>query len=131
MTDVLDVPASAPAAGARRRGWWVGWYMPTELAPTFEGHFPWWESGYAPDEHSNFTIGTMVGAVLADSADAAKAFVVASFDVPPEVEWRWEPEPIARSPFSDRFPQAEWMAWDPEAGVSCQCDLPTCNGGAR
>lgn len=111
------------------RPWWVGWYMPADLAPTFELHSPYWESGLAADADGNFTVRTMVAAVLAETPEAAKARVVAAYDSPPaDVEWRWEPELLDRSPFSGRFPQAEWMAWSLDQAVTCRCSLPTCDG---
>lgn len=97
--------------------------MPDALRPTFELHSPWWESGIAADPDGDFTVGTMVAAVLADNEAGARARIVSAYDTPPDtIEWRWDPEPLDRSPFTDRFPQADWMTWDLRAGVTCVCD---------
>jgi hypothetical protein len=98
--------------------WWMGWYSTLPLA-TFELHSPWWVSGYREDDM------TMVAAVRAEAPEEAEEIIRLAYDDPPEeIEWRWEPEPLDRSPFTDRFPQASWMAWDEEMTCACEWCAP-------
>lgn len=98
-----------------KRGWWIGWYNTVDLA-TFELHSPWWISGYRDDDE------TMVAAVWAADEDEAFEIVRAAYDEDPgplERRLAGELEPDD-SPFSDRFPQSAWMAWDGK-GKTCGC----------
>ena len=91
---------------------WVSWYSYTPLSE-FELHSPWWRSGYAEDAE------IVVAAVRAADEYAAFAQVRAAYDNDPgPLEERFC-EPLSRSPFSDRFPQSAWMAWDSERTCGC------------
>lgn len=107
------------------RGWWISWYSPdsTPLS-TFELHSPWWRSGYSDDA----TI--LVAAVLADDEAAAWALIESSYDNPTTITRRFC-EPLDESPFSSRWPRADWHAWDPENGITCACQehAPATPGG--
>ena len=98
------------------KSYWISW---TALEPlhTFELHSPWWVSGY--NAYDNPTI---VAAVRAPSPEAAVEVVRNAYDSPPPIiDLRFCDEmPAGRSPFSDRFPKCEWMAWDGDA--TCICD---------
>jgi hypothetical protein len=99
--------------------WWVSWYS----APgPFEYHGPWWITG---QEIGGAARRTIVAAVLAPSADDAKAIIHAAHDEPRPtvIDWRFvTPQPADWSPFGERFPRADWMRWpdpaatDPAAG---------------
>lgn len=85
---------------------WLSWIHTTQ-AGVLELHTPWWVSGYRDEEVC------ICAAVVADSEEAAKALIVAAYDVTPaELEWRFcvEREPDW-SPFCSRFPKADWMRW--------------------
>lgn len=112
MTEPVDNPG---VAGLALSAWWISWYA---ASMAFELHSPWWITGYGADDSP-----TIVAAVLAEDADAARAVIVAAYDEPPsEVRWRFcDPLPPDRPLFSDRFPQADWHAWDPLNGVTCAC----------
>jgi len=99
---------------------WVSWYA-SEVLFTWNG--PWWVSGARPLD-DNLTLNDLpnrttdkwqdmiCAAVIADSEEHAKALIVAAHDKPVELEWRFA---TARdrswSPFSERFPKADWMQW--------------------
>ena len=99
------------------KAYWLSWYTTAEHGG-WELHSPWWISGYSGDGEETI----IVAAVRANSPEEAEEVVVNSYDTPPEyLRFRFNDE-FDRSPFSDRFPQAEWMAWD---------DDRTCNCGAH
>lgn len=92
--------------------WRVSWYA---AHTGFEYHGPWWITGR---ELSGGRRHTIVAAVVADSADAARKVITDVHDAPvPELEWRFVDErPAGWDPFTDRFPRADWMRWPyPEA----------------
>lgn len=94
--------------------YWLSWYHFPEDGD-FEIHSPWWISGwimvYENDEM--IEVPTIVAAVKADSEDAAWDFIQNSYDYPPEdIERRFCEELTRESPFTDRFPKADWMVWD-------------------
>lgn len=96
---------------------WISWYH-TPVMGQFELHSPWWVSGarHVADRLAFDEVReepTICAAVQADHEEAAKAIVQASYDVPPhEIEWRFcEERPDDWSPFSGRFPKADWMKW--------------------
>jgi hypothetical protein len=103
-------------------GWWVGWYNDLDIE-TFELHSPWWVSGEDMDGNE-----TMVAAVRAEDETAARQQILDAYDNPPRsARWRFcEPIPEGKSPFSDRFQQNEWMAWDEQG--TCMCPK---HGGPR
>jgi len=90
---------------------WLSWYSPEPMS-AFELHSPWWVSGYTDNE----TI--VVAAVRAESEEAAWASVRNAYDYPPEMRERFI-EPLTGSPFSGRFPQANWMRWDNKGTCGC------------
>lgn len=100
----------------KRRAWWISWYSPAEVGlDQFELHSPWWVSGYSADDEN-----IIVAAVLAVDERAAWAVVADAYDNPTPVRERFI-EPLDQVPFCDRWRKADWMAWDPEAGVTCAC----------
>lgn len=90
------------------KNFWVSWFATPEQGE-FEIHSPWWFSGTRLDGAS-----TVVAAVKATDADAARIMVFESYDRPPfKLDWRFvEERPDDWSPFSDRFPRADWMKWE-------------------
>lgn len=92
--------------------YWVSWYNRTPLSQ-FELHSPWWVSGYTDDAD------VMVAAVRAESEEAAFAQVRAAYDNDPgPIDERFI-ELLPGSPFSGRFQQQAWMAWDAERTCGC------------
>lgn len=87
------------------RPFWVSWYG---TGKEFELHSPWWISGWRDDQP------TICAAVRAIDELSAKAQIIDAHD---EVldklpEWRFvEERPEDWSPFSGRFPRADWMQW--------------------
>ena len=107
-------------------GYWVSYYVPSDRLSDFELHSPWWISGYTSEDRERSTI---VAAIRADTEAAAAKRFRDAFDERPEFEERFiETQDAHWSPFCDRFPQNEWMAWTEVA--TCACDLPTCDGRA-
>lgn len=110
MTDSTKADWVAPA-------FWLSWYSPAALGQ-WELHSPWWVSGERMD-------GTqiIVAAVRAEDEEAAWDAVRLAYDEPPEsIEPRFiEPMDEGESPFSGRFPQYGWMAWEP-GGRTCRCE---------
>lgn len=87
--------------------WWVSWVQPKELHSSFEYHGPWWISGEDDEGHAY----TICAAVMAKDEEAAKRVILDAFDAEPgELTWRFAKERDG-SPFSDRFPRADWMRW--------------------
>lgn len=101
--------------------WWISWYSDTDMR-AFELHSPWWVSGCDADGNE-----TVVAAVVAESENAAKEKILRAYDEGPErpehigaMRWRIVDRlSVGQSPFSDRFPQAKWMRWDPP--ITCAC----------
>lgn len=91
-----------------QRGYWVSWWTTEEMG-VFELHSPWWISG----ELGDGTTVSLCAAVRALSARDAKALILCSYErLPGQIEWRFvEQKADGWSPFSDRFPRAEWMQW--------------------
>lgn len=99
------------------RSWWVSWYSHRQL-DEFELHAPWWVTGYDADGND-----ICVAAVLAESEADAYAQIRNAYDAPRsdgDIRERFCDE-LTATPFNDRFPQAEWMAWDPETLTTCRC----------
>lgn len=87
---------------------WLSWYHKEDYGE-FELHSPWWFSGMRVWDGAD----TVCAAVRAQSEHEAKMIVMEAYDkIPTGIEWRfclrlredW-------TPFSDRFPKAEWMQW--------------------
>lgn len=99
--------------GASTR-WWVSWYS----SGPFEYHGPWWITG---QEIGGAARRTICGAVLAPSADDAKAVIYAAHDEPRPtiVDWRFtDPRDADWVPFGERFPRADWMRWPDPGGAT-------------
>lgn len=91
--------------------WWLSWYATADVGP-FELHSPWWISGCRLDDDAR----TVCAAIRASDEDAAREIVFASHDArPAQVEFRFIRR-LDRSPFSDRFPRADWMQWEDADG---------------
>lgn len=95
--------------------WWLSFYAETPL-DEFELHSPWWISGYDADG-----VSIVVAAVQAPDQSAAWEQVRTAYDTPPaSLRQRFiDVQAPDWSPFSERFPQGEWMAWEP--GRTCAC----------
>ena len=95
---------------------WVSWFGCWETLGKFTLYTPWWESGYTFEETERQCI---CAAIKARDEDHVREIVIGSYDDPPGVfEFRFvEPRPDDWSPYTERFPEAEWMApyWDREA----------------
>lgn len=91
------------------KAFWVSWYAPIELHKTFEYHGPCWISGETGDGDAY----TVCAAVMAKDEDDAQRIIASAFDQPPgDLDWRFHEERDAEwSPFSGRFPKADWMLW--------------------
>lgn len=96
---------------------WISWFHTPELG-AYELHSPWWVSGvrivadrFNFDEEVEHP--TICAAVRADSEEAVKEAVLASYDKrPTDLEWRFcEPRDDTWTPFNGRFPKAGWMQW--------------------
>lgn len=96
---------------------WISWFHKPAMG-AFELHSPWWVSG-SREVANRFTFDeghsepTICAAVRAEDEAAAKEAVTAAYDMrPADMEWRFcEPRPDDWSPFSGRFPRADWMKW--------------------
>lgn len=110
------------------KAWWMRWYTPDGQISRFELHSPWWISGYGDNE----TI--LVAAVLADTAEEAWSKIRGAYDEPRRDDDVTEsfaelipsdaPQPFDEG-WSDRWPKAWWMAWDPANGRTCACEAHT------
>ena len=88
----------------KKPAWWISWYHPRSLG-AFELHSPWWISGLADRGR------TIVAAVRAKDEDAAYELIYAAYDERPKhIEFRFC-QVLNGSPFTDRFPKADWMKW--------------------
>lgn len=105
--------------------YWISWYSEAS-ADTFELHSPWWTSGYAFDPDRDI----LVAAVRASDEAEAWAIIEGAYDNPGGVYERRFCDVLPESvpPFSDRFPQAEWMAWEPDR--TCACPEHTAAGSS-
>lgn len=102
------------------KSWWVSWYHPKDLGD-FELGSPWWVSG--AQQKIDASTGaileswpTICAAVRAKTEEEAMGVIITAFDRrPKEMEWRFvEERPSGWSPFSERFPRADWMEWTNE-----------------
>ena len=101
-----------PAESAQ--DFWLSWYSPTSMAE-FELHSPWWVSGYDSDGRN-----IVVAAVRAADDEAAFAQVRAAYDNGSgPIEERFIETLTRDTPFTDRFRQAKWMAWDADRTCGC------------
>lgn len=103
------------------RPYWLSWYS-SEPHSSFEMHSPWWVSGYTGDGERTI----YVAAVRAQDEALAWDVVRGSYDClrnnerDPDFTERFIEEVEADwSPFSGRFPQAEWMAWGDDGDCAC------------
>lgn len=95
-------PSGAALEGKR---WWLSWY---NRSGDWALWFPWWISGYDSEGRE-----IVVAAVIAPSEEEAWEVIYnAYFGRPSHLEQRFIEElPEGKSPFSDRFPRADWNVW--------------------
>jgi hypothetical protein len=95
--------------------WWVRFYTPESMMPTFEYPGPWWVSGSCTRENVEHLIVCV--ATRAETEEAAKANILGSFDEGnEEIVWSFcEERGGDWSPFSGRFTRAAWMEWPAES----------------
>ena len=88
---------------------WLSWWHSHEYMGAFELHSPWWVSGYGDDGRVS-----ICAAICARNAIDASKKVWCSYDKePPTLNFRFcEERPPGWSPFSERFPRADWMEWE-------------------
>jgi len=87
--------------------YWVSWFHLDAVSFEYDG--PWWVTGVDSQERS-----LICAAVRAESEDAARRLVLATYMEPLEkaLEWRFvHAKSDDWNPFSPRFPPAEWMKW--------------------
>ena len=90
---------------SKARLFWASWYAHPLVSYTL--HSPWWVSGTRLDGSP-----VICAAIEADSSYAAIDAVIDAHDTMVELEWRFvEARPEGWSPFSERFPRADWMRW--------------------
>lgn len=96
---------------ANTKSYWLSWWQ-TRALGGFELYSPWWISGSRYDGAQS-----ICAAVRAASEDDAQRVVIHSYDKSPdEIEFRFVEEmKTGVSPFTDRFPRADWMRWDEPA----------------
>jgi hypothetical protein len=87
--------------------WWLSWYhSPLDSPFTYNG--PWWISGGTLDDPPRTTV---VAAVRARTKTGAWQQIATAYDERPKhLEERFCDE-FEGSPYSERFPQADWMQW--------------------
>jgi len=85
---------------------WASWYSPKSESFTLKN--PWWISGDTLDGRL-----TICAAFKADSEITVIDTIQAAYDNPhTNLSFRFVDNcPADWSPFSDRFPQADWMEW--------------------
>lgn len=90
--------------------YWISWYS-TAAMGAWELHSPWWVSGSRCSDDAL----TICAAVAAKDEEHAQSIVRKSYDKQVRnVQWRFcEEKEHGWSPFSDRFPRAKWMKWNP------------------
>ena len=91
---------------------WVSWYGKGTTFQ-FEYHGPWWIAGETEEIEPR---KIFCAAVMAEDANEAWMVIVDGHDREALAEERVEKRFASRrnknwSPFSDRFPAAEWMKW--------------------
>lgn len=109
------------------KSFWMSWYHTPELGG-FELSSPWWKSGVrlvATESGEIEEHPTICAAIRADHLEGAMDRVLTGYDVrPDDVEWRFFNEkPDDWSPFSERFPKADWMEWPPLNHVDTEISL--------
>lgn len=92
------------------KNYWLSWRHIVDKLGPFELASPWWISGYAPAINAD----SVCAAVKAVDVDQAKETIFKAYDVRPEtLEFRFcEERPVGWTPYSERFPQADWMEWE-------------------
>lgn len=91
---------------------WVSWWASGDVP--FELRSPWWVTGerFPEGDIDAPTQKSVCAAVMAVDKNDAKTKVIAAHDELIELEWRFVREcKLGWSPYSDRFPQADWMVW--------------------
>ena len=90
--------------------YWISWWHNEKYGP-FELHSPWWVSGErGEDEHTEWSV---CAAIKAKNEHDARSIILKCYDsLPDDLEFRFCTEFAQdKSPFSERFPKAEWMKW--------------------
>lgn len=87
------------------KNFWLSWWW-LDADGAFELHWPWWISGWRESDEAS-----VCAAVRAESEDAARELVLASYDKRPgNVEFRFvEERPDDWTPYNSRFKQGDWM----------------------
>lgn len=91
------------------KNYWVSWNHREDMG-AFEYHGPWWVSG----EGNGYK--TLCAAVQrCEDASEVCAKIMRTYDTHPgELDVRFcDEKPDDWTPFSERFPRAEWMRWEP------------------
>lgn len=89
--------------------YWLSWEHEPDRMGAFELHSPWWVSGETIEGYTK----TICAAVRAPSVDAAWDLIAESYDkCPGAIPIRFcQRKGDDWSPYSERFPRAEWMQW--------------------
>lgn len=99
------------------RFYWCSFYADNAPMSAFEYHGPWWRSGYGPNDEE-----IICAAVMAESGTDAMEVLRQAFDEaerPEKLTERFAEPKGWSSPYTDRFPKADWMQWPwPKAEAS-------------
>ena len=97
----VEAPTGSP--------FWVGWWE--HMTVGFTLSTPWWQSTFR--QISDTELQPMVcAAVMATSANDAKAKILHAHDVPVELDWAFVKEqPRGWVPYTDIFPMRVGMRW--------------------
>jgi len=91
---------------------WLSWIHNSERMGEFELHWPWWISGHTADDSE-----TICAAIRAENALAAQSVIYHAYDNPTPLTFRFcGRRDTYWSPFTDRFPRADWMEWEENGG---------------
>lgn len=89
---------------------WVSWWDPNG---DFELFWPWWATGQRETDDDDEEV-SICAALEASSEEEVEEFIRAAYDAPKDLtlEFRFiEERDDDWSPFSSRFPKAQWMRW--------------------
>jgi hypothetical protein len=118
MTDViliknLEKKISSGKRCSDMKKYSVSWFHTSNLTP-FTLSFPWWVSGTRMGDGAE----SICAAIVAQSEEEVMNYITSIYDTPPpDIEWRLIREMKKdESPFSERFPKADWMKW-PEKNI--------------